>query len=786
MGVSLAELKTGKEKLELINQILLRIDTIATALDNTRLDEIVGLKESVVSLHEQTLALKNEVLELDTNIKQQASDVNTKWQSVNENFTKVQDLAKKVEEQFNFIQNTYNDFSTTKGDLQAYKDFIEQNKPLIDGLKADLEKYELMKVDLDAIKNEVSQNKDKVSEFYDLNLKIKTEILAELDHALQIVNDLHIDVDELKELKGELLEIKAQTDAICDEAVKVVNTASEDLKNKINTIFFENQRLNQEMIEALKRLEEIDLDVNEKYELILKAYELLMQTQSLIDSLKASVEEAKKFASDLETYAEMIKDFRQEITNLKADLDAKVKSINDEIKLNKDKALEEINTQKDYLLIRFEELKARLEVYNQDFKNAYDRFVERALIANEDLGRLAEVAKKELANDKLIYETELKALRDDALKAMQDVANSITGESDGILAVFESKKQEFITLVDTSKVLIDNLNNVFNANYQEKKNEFGIFVTQSLQSLNANKDDNIKELNAKKEEYKQELETKKSECIAEIDAKADEYDIANIKAEVETIKSKNAEQEGKITANTELINNTKTELNSKIDTKVSELNNAITTKNEETKTALNAEIAKKVSLSGDETIAGNKTLSNNLIVNGTTTLKTTNVASLTASGNLVANGTTTLKNTTVANLTASGTVTLNGAIALNGAVTSKSAITASANPSNDNHLTRKWYVDYGGGVKSLGNQTAPKIDLRQAQHFNLTMTAKGAIGVENWGGAGKSGTITINNAQNITSFSAPFKFRIAQSGFSGTETFAYFCIASNNIKLVRT
>ncbi|EOH1917866.1 hypothetical protein ACLWOO_001730, partial [Campylobacter coli] len=110
----------------------------------------------------------------------------------------------------------------------------------------------------------------------------------------------------------------------------------------------------------------------------------------------------------------------------------------------------------------------------------------------------------------------------------------------------------------------------------------------------------------------------------------------------------------------------------------------------------------------------------------------------------------------------------------------------SANPTEDAQLARKWYVDYGGGIKNLGNQTAPKIDLRQAQHFILTMTAKGAIGIANWGGAGKSGTITVNNAQNITAFSAPFKFRIAQSGFSGTETFAYFCIASRNVLITRT
>ncbi|ECO2775688.1 hypothetical protein FXN52_08585, partial [Campylobacter coli] len=121
-----------------------------------------------------------------------------------------------------------------------------------------------------------------------------------------------------------------------------------------------------------------------------------------------------------------------------------------------------------------------------------------------------------------------------------------------------------------------------------------------------------------------------------------------------------------------------------------------------------------------------------------------------------------------------------------GVKTFNAAPVCSANPTEDAQLARKWYVDYGGGIKNLGNQTAPKIDLRQAQHFILTMTAKGAIGIANWASAGKSGTITVNNAKNITAFSAPFKFRVAQSGFSGTETFAYFCIAPNNVRLVRT
>ncbi|ENT7350976.1 hypothetical protein ACFF5R_001777, partial [Campylobacter coli] len=176
----------------------------------------------------------------------------------------------------------------------------------------------------------------------------------------------------------------------------------------------------------------------------------------------------------------------------------------------------------------------------------------------------------------------------------------------------------------------------------------------------------------------------------------------------------------------------------------------------------------KVAKTGDETIAGVKTFS---VPPVSATNPTAN--------NQVANK-------SYVDTVGNSKVALSGNQTIAGVKTFNAAPVCSANPTQDAQLARKWYVDYGGGIKNLGNQTAPKIDLRQAQHFILTMTARGAIGIANWGGAGKSGTITVNNAQNITAFSAPFKFRVAQSGFSGTETFAYFCIASNNVLITRT
>lgn len=108
------------------------------------------------------------------------------------------------------------------------------------------------------------------------------------------------------------------------------------------------------------------------------------------------------------------------------------------------------------------------------------------------------------------------------------------------------------------------------------------------------------------------------------------------------------------------------------------------------------------------------------------------------------------------------------------------------NPNKNEHLANKNYVDYGGGILNLGTHSAINIDLSKAQHFSLNANRGCRIGVANFGGLGKSGTITIYNAQNLAGFNAPFYFRLAQSGFSGTEVFAYFCIASNIIRLVRT
>ncbi|EIP3412019.1 hypothetical protein LSE36_001751 [Campylobacter coli] len=391
---------------------------------------------------------------------------------------------------------------------------------------------------------------------------------------------------------------------------------------------------------------------------------------------------------------------------------------------------------------------------------------------------------------------------------------------DGALDLLDNKNTQITGALDSAKSnALQEIQTISN----KATNQISQLKNTSLNLVNEAKNTATTEISNKKEEHKQELETKKNEYINKIVAKANEYDIANINAQVKAMDTKITQQ----------INSAKTQLNSKIDNKVTKTgdetiagvktfsvppvsatnptaNNQVANKSY-VDTVVNTVGNSKVALSGNQTIAGVKTFSSSIVIpNATANNHATNLGQLnskvaktgdeTIAGvktfsvppvsatNPTANNQVANKSyvDTVVNTVGNSKVALSGNQTIAGVKTFNAAPVCSANPTEDAQLTRKWYVDYGGGIKNLGNQTAPKIDLRQAQHFILTMTATGAIGIANWGGAGKSGTITVNNAQNITAFSAPFKFRVAQSGFSGTETFAYFCIASNNVLITRT
>lgn len=834
MGTSLNELKTGREKLEIINNVLARIASISEAIDNTRLDEIIGLKQACE-------ALKNECLKYKNDITNKNDDITGKYSEIHSKYSKIIEHYNDIKTKFDFISEAYNDFSLNREEVTNIKNFLENNREEFENLRADIQKYEEMKFSLDGYIRDVEQGKDFVREYLELNLKIKDSILAELNHALEIVENLHLNVDELKEIRPELLNIKKEVRELASEAGNVVSEASMILKNKINTIFFENQRLNLEMIEGVKKLIEINNNVNEKHEFIVKAYDLLTESRQNLENLNEVIRLYKGFENDIASHAQIIQDFRNQIESLEQDLSTRADAICGTIDLKGEEVLNLLGEFKNTasaelnnIIDRGEEIKARIDRSSAEFD-------QRAELANADLGQYAEVARVELGKDKLVYETELRTLKDEILSILN-------GEKSLALNVLSDKKQELLQLVNTSEATIRALSDAFEDSYQEKREQMSTFLQEGMHNFNQNKEQSLRELelkksendaamqqvledfrrskenslselqtkkdaidasmqeslnnfNQNKEQSLSELDNKKAECVERINTQAQELGINEIKTHVEGILSliQNHEDTGQniqdsIAQISEEVTLKKAELEEvkrQIEQALSQEPPLETSALESQKQALEAQIEtleqnKRAQEAELEQIRENKNLVNKETLHqGLEGLKQDLQGAITQGDTALKNELSQLNTSVRGKVSLSGNETINGNKTFTGATTFNNPPVSNQNPSADDQLARKSYVDTGGGILYLGAVGATNLDLTRANHFSLHANAGCRLGISNFAAAGKSGTITVYNAQNLAGFNAPFNFRVAQSGFNGTEVFAYLVIANNYIRLAR-
>lgn len=206
-----------------------------------------------------------------------------------------------------------------------------------------------------------------------------------------------------------------------------------------------------------------------------------------------------------------------------------------------------------------------------------------------------------------------------------------------------------------------------------------------------------------------------------------------------------------------------------------------------------------VNLTTNQTIAGVKTFSSPVVVpNGTANTHAVNLAQLNTKAN--ANATVNL----TGNQTIAGNKTLSGATTFNGAITSKGANTFSGNntfntgqvtinnkapicaiaPTADNHLVNRAYSKKRGGYVAV---TGGAINLNNGINFSLNLTAATAITVTNAASnIGQTGEIFVARGANISGFSAPFNFRVAQSGFDANEVFSYTVVSSSLVRITRS
>ncbi|ECO3524137.1 TPA: hypothetical protein KLA20_001891, partial [Campylobacter jejuni] len=435
MGTSLNELKTGREKLEIINQVLARISDVATALDNTRIEEIIGLKEQVNNFYTQTLELKNLVIENSELTQSNADFVKNKKDEIEK-------ISNKINDTLNNIENIYNNIIESEKNINNGVNIVKEKYPELNAfnknfeiIKIKLEEYYDIAVDFNAGLEKVEENKNLTKSYLDLSIELKEQILQELEHAQSIKDDLHSNIELVNKLvsniiatKNEIISITNDFKNVKSEVQDIVNDAEATIKLKINTILFENQRLNQNMINLLKRCEKLEDEIVGKYEDVLEAIEIVNKADAMINDLNNAILASKEFANDLKSYTQIIKDFKIQIDNLKLDL----QSYNDRLKGELDLKANEIDISIQAKLSDINLLKEQMQTLYENTKNTTDtalaNFIERAKIANEDLGKLAEVARTELANDKTAIESYLLELKKSIIDEMKKVSSDITDE----------------------------------------------------------------------------------------------------------------------------------------------------------------------------------------------------------------------------------------------------------------------------------------------------------------------------------------------------------------------
>lgn len=204
----------------------------------------------------------------------------------------------------------------------------------------------------------------------------------------------------------------------------------------------------------------------------------------------------------------------------------------------------------------------------------------------------------------------------------------------------------------------------------------------------------------------------------------------------------------------ELIANTKDEIKGNLDSKSSEINSRINNVNSELGNRINE-------------------------VNST----------LTASINTKANQATTYTKTQVDTIV-STKANSNAVVALSGNQTIAGVKTFSALPvcnivpTADNQVANRNYVKKRGGFVAI---TGGAIDLNRGINFSLNLTAATNITVANAAAnIGQTGEIYVANGANIRAFSAPFNFRVAQSGFGANEVFSYLVVSANLVRITRS
>lgn len=423
------------------------------------------------------------------------------------------------------------------------------------------------------------------------------------------------------------------------------------------------------------------------------------------------------------------------------------------------------------------------------------------IVVSDDFKRLnrlssnviqANAYTKEEINE-LIARVDAKIPVDEAKLAKQNELKRVEADILGKEQSIPAKRQELLTLNEQKRALEANLATITELIMQ--KQEAG---------------ENTEILQAQKRQYESDIATKSSQ-ITNLESEINQLnsDIEVLNQTKERLKREEALIQSPELATKEYVDELKanldsksSELNSRIDSVNSDLTNIIDTKaNADAVVNLTSdqtiegvktfsavpivatqptddnEIANKayvdsvgntaVKLTGNQTIAGTKTFSSPIVVpNATANTHAVNLAQLNTKAN------------------ANATVNLTGNQTIAGVKTFSAVPVCSILPTADTQLANRNYVKKRGAFVAV---TGGAINLNAGINFSLNLTAATNITVANAASnVGQTGEIFIAKGANIQAFSAPFNFRIAQSGFGANEVFSYVVVSSSLVRITRS
>ena len=150
---------------------------------------------------------------------------------------------------------------------------------------------------------------------------------------------------------------------------------------------------------------------------------------------------------------------------------------------------------------------------------------------------------------------------------------------------------------------------------------------------------------------------------------------------------------------------------------------------------------------------------------------------------------------------ANATVNLTGTQTISGNKTFRSPLVV-ANGTANNHAVnlaqlntkadRNYVKKRGGFVNvnfNLSSGQGILIDLNLGINFNVIVQSGVSANMRVINAAsniGQSGEIYVANGAGVSSFSAPFNFRVAQSGFGNNEVFSYLVVSATLVRITRS